>query len=201
MWGHRTTGILTVYRCTVPLVLDLRLVHDRFVSISDPTLNGRLHYNDIDKSLNEAFNDKIRKYHTDYHNNPPNSVAFIPTIPGTNGRLHGDFIRLLFLQTHRQTDRFFAVSGVQSPQNTTESNLGATCFHFRRATVLNQLKSKCGLLLAKAAVLRVTLNLDSAPIASHSHTHPSHSQTSRLLTLSLSLGVPVPRPTQCIRGV
>ncbi len=35
----------------VPLVLDLRLAHDRFGSSSDPTLNGRLHYNDIDKSL------------------------------------------------------------------------------------------------------------------------------------------------------
>ncbi len=179
----------------VPLVLDLRLSHDRFGSISDPTLNGRLHYNDIEKSLNEAFNDKIRKYRADYNNNPPNDVAFMPAIAGTNGRLHSDFIRLLFLQTHREIDRFFAVSGVQSVQ----SNLGATCFHFRRTAVLNQVKSKCGLLLAKTTVLRVTLNLDDAPIASHSHIHPSHSQTSRLLTLSLSLGVPVPRPTQCMR--
>ncbi len=31
----------------VPLVLDLRLAHDRFDSSSDPTLNGRLHYTDI----------------------------------------------------------------------------------------------------------------------------------------------------------
>ena len=61
----------------VPLVLDLRIVHDRFDSRSDPTLNGRLHYpNDIDKSLNEADTDKIRKYRADYNNNPPNSVAF-----------------------------------------------------------------------------------------------------------------------------
>ncbi len=57
----------------VPLVLDLRLSHDRFGSSSDPTLNGRLHYNDIDKSLNETANDKIRKYRADYNNNPPNS--------------------------------------------------------------------------------------------------------------------------------
>jgi hypothetical protein len=118
----------------VPLVLDLRLVHDRFGSSSDPTLNGRLHYNDVDKSLNEDANDKIRKYRADYNNNPPNAVAFMPAIAGTNGRLHSDFIRLLFLQTHRQTDRFFAVSGVQSVQ----SNLGDTCFHFRHSTVLNQ---------------------------------------------------------------
>jgi hypothetical protein len=73
--------------------------------------------------------------------------------------------------------------------------------HFRRTVFLNQLKSKCGLLLGKAAALRVTLNLDGSPITSNSHTHPSHSQTSRLLTSSLSLGVPGPKPTQCMRDV
>ena len=49
----------------VPLVLDLRIAHDRFGSTSDPTLNGHLHYpNDLDRSLkrslNEAAADKIR---------------------------------------------------------------------------------------------------------------------------------------------
>ncbi len=44
--------------------------------------------------LNEAAHDKIRKYRVDYNNDPPNSVVFMPTIPGTNGRLHSDFIRL-----------------------------------------------------------------------------------------------------------
>jgi hypothetical protein len=68
------------------------------------------------------------------------------------------------------------------------------------ARLSSQLQSKVGLALAKAAALRVNLNLDGAPIASKSNTHPSHSQTSRLLTSSLSLGVPVPRPTQCMRG-
>jgi hypothetical protein len=102
------------------LVLDFRLAHDRFGSSSDPTLNGRLHYNDTDKSLNEDVNDKIRKYQVDYNNNPPNAVAFMPVIAGTNGRLHSDFIRLLFLQVHRETDRFFAVSGVSQRNPTWE---------------------------------------------------------------------------------
>jgi hypothetical protein len=44
-----------------PLVLDLRIAHDRFGSSSDPSLNGHLHYpNDMDESLNEAAADKIR---------------------------------------------------------------------------------------------------------------------------------------------
>ncbi len=81
----------------------------QFGSSSDPTLNGRLHYNDIDKSLNEAANDKIRKYRADYNNNPTNSVTFMPAIPGTNGRLHSVFIRLSFLQDHRETDHFFCI--------------------------------------------------------------------------------------------
>jgi hypothetical protein len=128
----------------VPLVLDLRLAHDRLGSSSDPTLNGRLHYNDIDKSLNEDTNDKNRKYRPDCNNNPSNVDAFMPTMAGTNGRLHSDFIRLSFLQAHRETDRFFTSSGVQS----TQSNLGFTFFHFHHVPVLNQFKSKCGLLLA-----------------------------------------------------
>ncbi len=90
------------------MVLDLRLTHDRIGSRANPALNGTLHYpNNIDESLNQASNDKIRKYHADYNNNPPNAVAFMPTIAGTNGRLHSEFIRLLFLQDHRETDRFF----------------------------------------------------------------------------------------------
>ncbi len=50
----------------VPLVLDPRIAHDRFGSSSDLNLNGHLHYpNDIDRSLNEAAADKIRKYTAD----------------------------------------------------------------------------------------------------------------------------------------
>ena len=61
----------------------------------------------IDESLNQAANDKIRKYRAGYNNNPPNPVAFMSAIPGTTGRLPSEFIRLLFLQGNRETDRFF----------------------------------------------------------------------------------------------
>ncbi len=71
----------------VSLVLDLRIVHDRFGSNTDPSLNGHLHYpNDID---------------------PPPDVAFMTVITSTSGRLHSEFVRLLFLQDHGETDRFF----------------------------------------------------------------------------------------------
>jgi hypothetical protein len=113
----------------------------------------------------------------------------------TSDRLHSEFVRLLFLQDHRETDRFFTVSGVQSTESTSDQ------FHFLRAVFSQYLKNKVGLGLPKVEALRINLNIDGVPIASKSHTHPSHSPTSRLLTSSLSLGVPVPRPTQCMRVV
>jgi hypothetical protein len=71
----------------VPLVLDLHIDHDRFGSSFDPSVNGHLHYpDDIDKSLNETSTDKIRKYHADYKNNPPNTVCFMVSIVSTSGK-------------------------------------------------------------------------------------------------------------------
>ena len=50
-------GYLANATGTVPWVLDLRIAHDRF---------GNLHYpNNIDRSLNDAADDKIRKYRAD----------------------------------------------------------------------------------------------------------------------------------------
>ena len=112
----------------MPKVLDLRIAHDRFASSSDLNLNGHLHYpNDIDKSLNEAAADKFRKYRADYNNNPPNAISFVPAVASMSERLHSEFVRLLFLQAHRETDCFFAASGVQLAKH------DRGLFHFRRA--------------------------------------------------------------------
>jgi hypothetical protein len=92
----------------VSLVLDLRVAHDRVGSSADPSLNGHLHYPyNLDQSLNDTTSDKIRRYRDDYSNNPPRDVDFMTDIASTSGRLHSEFIRILFLQVHRETDRFF----------------------------------------------------------------------------------------------
>jgi hypothetical protein len=79
--------------------------HDRVGSSPDPTLNGHLKYpNNLDQSLNDVAVDKVRKYRADYNNRPPSAVSFMPVIDRTSGRLHSEFVRLLVLQTHRETD-------------------------------------------------------------------------------------------------
>ena len=118
----------------------------------------------------------------------------MPDVVSTSGRLHSEFVRLLVLHAHRETDRFLQLQEFSLCNQTVDSSTTAA----RRSP---QLKSKIGNILAKAAALRIILNIDGAPVASRSHTHPSHSQPSRLLTSSQSLGVPVPRATRCMRGV
>jgi hypothetical protein len=128
----------------VPLVLDLRVPHDRVASSADPALNGHLRYpNNLDQSLNDAAADKLRKYGADYNLNPPRGVGFMPSIASTSGRLHSEFIRILFLQAHRETDRFFAASGVMPSQ----SDRGF--FHYLRTAFSSMLKSRVGNILVK----------------------------------------------------
>ncbi len=79
----------------------------------------------------------------------------MPAIASMSGRLHSEFVRLLFLQDHRETDRFFAASGVQSAQ----SDRGQ--FHLRRVAFSSGLKRKVGLTLVKVATLHINLNLTS----------------------------------------
>jgi hypothetical protein len=124
--------------------------------------------------LSLTSSERRRKYRTDYNDNPPTSVSFIPAFSSTSGRLHSEFVRLLFLQTHRETDRFFTVSGVQFVQH------DRGLFHFLRSASSVQLKPRVHLVLVKVETLRIMLNIDGFPITSKSHTHPSHSETSRL---------------------
>ena len=67
---------------------------------------------DTYRSLNEIVVDEIRKYRADYNNNPPHVISFKTPITSTSGRIHSDFVLPLFLQPHRETDRFFTPSGV-----------------------------------------------------------------------------------------
>jgi hypothetical protein len=94
-------------------VFDLRITHGRWVSRSNPSLNGNSHYPfDIDRTLNKDVTDKILQYRDDYNNHPSHDVSIMTVISSTVGHLHGEFVRLLFLQTHRETDCFLHLQEV-----------------------------------------------------------------------------------------
>ena len=79
-------------------MLDLRIVHDRVGSSTDPNLNGHLKYpNNFDQSLNDPGTDKVHKYRSDYNNRSPSVVSFMTDVVSTSGRLHSELCPTLIL--------------------------------------------------------------------------------------------------------
>ena len=67
--------------------------------------------------------------------------------------MYGEFLSLPFLQTHRETEAHFTAAGMLSQRN--QSDL----FCFKHSAFYQNLKSKFGLVAAKAAALRINLDV------------------------------------------
>jgi hypothetical protein len=87
-------------------------------------------------------------------NNTLTIRTFLPAIVSTSTRMHVEFLRLLFLQAHRETESHFTAAGMSSQRNQSDS------VRFKRAACYQSLKSKVGLAAAKAAALRINLNVE-----------------------------------------
>ncbi len=141
-----------------------------------------LHPQDLDAPLRIAAQREIAAYQQQYADNQ--NISFLPVIVSTSTRMHGEFLRLLFLQAHRETEAHFTADGMSSQRNQSDS------FRFKRAAFYNSLKSKVGLAAAKATALRVNLNVQGCGIVAP----PMHasSRTPLLLPLLLSHNFPTP---------
>ena len=91
---------------------------------------------------------KILHYHQLYLDRP-DPIAFMPVAVDTSGRIYDDFLRLLFLHTHREAS---ALSN-EIPQESGH-------FRFLRADCLDNIKGSVGLILAKASDMRISIPLD-----------------------------------------
>ena len=92
--------------------------------------------------------------------------------------MHGELLRLLFLQAHRETEAHFTAAGMSSQTNNSEA------LRFKRTAFYQGLKSKVGLAAAKAAALRINLNVQGRDIVATPMNAPS--RTPLLLPLLLS---------------
>ena len=81
------------------LVFDLSMTHDRFGSSSHVSMLSNPQ--DLDAPLRLAAQRKINSYRQQYADNQ--NISFLPAIVSTSTRMHGEFLRLLFLQAHRET--------------------------------------------------------------------------------------------------
>jgi hypothetical protein len=166
------------------LVFDLSITHGRYGSSSHVQQNGLLsHPQDLDAPLRLAAQRKINSYRQQYADNE--NIFFLPAIVSTSTRMHGEFLRLLFLQAHRETEAHFTATGMSSQRNQSDS------FRFKRAAFYQSLKSKVGLAAAKAAALRINRNVEGCGIVADPVLAPARAPV--LLPLLLSHNLPLPR--------
>ena len=91
--------------------------------------NGLLtHPQDIDGPLHVAAQRKIAAYQQQYADNQ--NISFLPAIVSTSTRMHGEFLRLLFLQAHRETEAHFIATGMSS------QNIRPEALRFKRAAFM-----------------------------------------------------------------
>jgi hypothetical protein len=165
------------------LVFDLSITHVRVDSSTHAHQNGLLsHPQDLDAPLGLAAQRKANRYRQQYADNQ--NISSFPAIVSTSTRMHGDFLRLLFLQAHRETEAHFNATGVPSQRNQSDS------FRFKRAAFYQSLESKVGLAAAKAAALRIDLNVEGCGIVAAPVHTPSRAPL--LLPLHVSHNLPLP---------
>ena len=75
-------------------------------------------------SLHIAAQRKINSFRQQYADNQ--NISFLPAIVSTSTRMHGEFLRLFFLQAHRETEAHFTAAGMSSQRNHSDS------FRFKR---------------------------------------------------------------------
>ena len=103
---------------------------------------------DLDTVFKEVTRIKIRHYQNLYLNRL-DPIAFIPLAVDTTGRMYDEFIRLLFLHTHREESVLVNELPEESDQ-----------FRFLRASCFTNLKGAVGLIMAKASAMRISIPLD-----------------------------------------
>ena len=165
------------------LVFDLSITHDRIGSSGHVQQKGLLsHPQDLDGPMRVAA--QRTAYRQQYVDNQ--NICFLPAILSTFTRMHGEFLRLLFLQAHRETTAHFIATGLPSQQNRSDN-----AFRFKRAAFYMGLKSKVGLVAAKASALRINLNIQGCSVVAPPLHAPSRAPL--LLPLLLSHNLPFPR--------
>jgi hypothetical protein len=133
------------------LFFDLSMTHNRFGSSSHVQQNGLLlHPQDLDAPLRLVAQRKINSYRQQYNDNQ--NISFLPVIVNTSTRMHCEFLRLLFLQAHWENEAHFTAVGMSLQRNQSDS----FCF---KLAFCQSLMSKVGLAAAKAAALRINLNV------------------------------------------
>ena len=113
---------------------------------------------DVNGALETAVKEKLNQYHHDYNEH---NFFFLPAVMTTSGRISGDFLRLIYILSHCQAEKYFTRMGIIDPSPQAFKQRRGAYFYYNRAAI--------GLACAQALAMRI----DIAP-----HKRPRNTLTS-----------------------
>jgi len=134
------------------LVWDVSLVCDRIGSSTQHGLNSKLQ---LCYYLNARARIKINRYRRDYASK---NIAFAPAILFVAGKIHPEFLRLLWVLADMQTVRYFNLVG-------DEENIGNERVKWSQASTFSYNRNAISLTVAYASAVRIHLSV-------HGTAHP-----------------------------
>ena len=147
------------------LVVDVTVRHDFTGDARDVLRHGTLRNPDRpNQLLDQAAADKIRNYRELYARN--RSLAFLPACLSTSGRIHIEFLRLLYFLADRQAADYFTALGYEPHKGEFCHRRGVYFHHIAAPSAWRALKllrsvvpPTCAImLLPRALHLRVALD-------------------------------------------
>ena len=101
--------------------------------LADVSLNGALRHAQPDKLLEAAARTKVHRYREAFATRPGVTYAFLPCVISTSGRIHGEFLRFLYILAHLRTSAGSSSSGPMTPARKPSSSAGASTSGTRAA--------------------------------------------------------------------
>ena len=127
------------------LVLDVAVNHEfGGDNLADVSRNGALRDAQPARILENTARTKVARYRAGY---AAIRHAFLPCVLSTSGRLHGEFLRLLYIIAHRRTTRWFQRHSNDEPSE--------NAFKFRRGQYFWHTRAAIGQAAARAVAQRV----------------------------------------------
>ena len=154
------------------LIIDVSLIHEFGGNhMADVSLNGALRHAQPDKLLDAAARTKVNRYREAYATRSGVSYAFLPCVISTSGRIHGEFLRFLYLLAHRRTNVGSSSSGPMTPARKPSSSPGASTSGTRALPSAMPLRSPWPAVPASPSTLFVAPAPAPAPTTTTPYTH------------------------------
>jgi hypothetical protein len=134
------------------IIVDVTCRHEFRGSCANQERNGEPSHLDVNGALDAAVKEKLDHYQHDYNER---NFFLLPAVTTTSGRISGDFLRLLYILSHRQAANYFTLMGIINPSPQAFKQRRGSYFYYNRSAI--------GLACAQATAMRIDITPHKRP--------------------------------------